>query len=288
MKHNGLAVHVEGPVDAPSVVLLHPIATHSEIWRPQMAAWSTAFRVVRVDLPGHGESAAPTRPMAVADYADQVCEVLDELRVERTAVIGLSLGGMVAQAMALSHSQRVQALVLAHTSDKTEPAVQEIWERRFEQFERCGIEAQVDPTLERWFTRAFARACPMTVSWVAGQISATSAAGYATAIRAIQQLDHRDRLAQITVPVLVVAGDSDTAVPPAAASAMADRISGAELLVLQDAGHLGNVQQPLIFTEAVGRFLEPALCDTVPKGAGIKPAASVRPEPPRAASGGPS
>jgi 3-oxoadipate enol-lactonase len=259
MKHDGLVFHVEGPADAPPVVLLHPIATHSEIWRPQMAAWSTTFRVVRVDFPGHGESAAPSRPMAMADYANDVCEVLDELKIECAAVVGLSLGGMVAQAMALSHSKRVQALVLAHTSARTEPAVQEIWERRFEQFERCGIEAQVEPTLERWFTRAFARACPMTVNWVAGQIRATSAAGYSTAIRAIQRLDHRDRLAQITVPTLVVAGDCDTAVPPSAASAMADRIPGAELLVLQDAGHIGNVQQPLVFTEAVGRFLEAAL-----------------------------
>ncbi|WP_280155128.1 alpha/beta fold hydrolase [Piscinibacter sp. XHJ-5] len=259
MNDKGLAFHVEGPADAPPLVLLHPIATHSEIWRPQTAAWSTAFRLVRIDLPGHGASAVPDKPLTLADYADQVCEVLDELRLERAAVVGLSLGGMVAQAMALSHARRVRALVLAHTSDKTEPAVHEIWERRFEQFERCGIEAQVEPTLERWFTRAFVRACPMAVNWVAGQIRATSAAGYATAIRAIQRLDHRDRLARITLPVLVVAGDSDTAVPPAAASAMADRIPGAELLMLKDAGHLGNVQQPLVFTEAVGRFLGAAL-----------------------------
>lgn len=259
MTPDGLAFQVDGRADASAVVLLHPIATHSEIWRPQMAAWSEAFKVIRIDLPGHGASAVPTRLLGFADYAEQVCAVLDALQVEQAGVVGLSLGGMVAQAIALSRPERVGALVLAHTSARTEPAVQEIWQRRLEHFERHGIEAQIEPTLERWFTRAFARACPMTVSWVARQIRATSAAGYATAIRAIQRLDHRDRLPQLAVPVLVVAGDADAAVPPATAQAMAECIPGAELLVLEGAGHIGNVQQPLVFTETVGRFLRAAL-----------------------------
>lgn len=255
----GLATHVSGPAHAPDVVLLHALATHSEIWQPQLAAWSTAFKLVRIDLPGHGDSPAPAAPLQLADYAAGVCRALDELQIEQAAVVGLSLGGMVAQAMALHHPRRVRALVLAHTSARTEPAVHEIWTRRLEQFELQGLDAQVAPTLQRWFPQAFAEASPMTLEWVARQIRATSASGYATAIRAIQALDHRDRLAEIAVPTLVVAGDADAAVPPAAAAALAGRIPGAQRLVLQEAGHLGNVQQPLAFTEQVGRFLQQAL-----------------------------
>jgi 3-oxoadipate enol-lactonase len=254
-----LVCHVDGPIDAPAVVLLHAIATHSALWLPQVGVWSAAYRVVRIDLPGHGASDPPLQPLQMADYAAAVKDVLDDLGIERAAIVGLSLGGMVAQAFALAYPARVQALVLAHTTARTEPAVREIWQRRLEQFEQHGLEAQAAPTLERWFTRAFASASPMTLEWIAGQVRATSAAGYATAIRAIQGLDHLERLQAIAVPTLVVAGDADSAVPPAAASALADCIPGAELVVLKDAAHLGNVQQPVAFTEIVGRFLQASL-----------------------------
>jgi 3-oxoadipate enol-lactonase len=254
-----LACQVDGPAHAPVLVLLHALATHSEIWRPQLAAWSTAFRVVRIDLPGHGASPPPAGTMELAAYAAQVGHVLDALAIERATLVGLSLGGMVAQAMALQQPQRVQALVLAHTSARTEPAVREVWQRRLEQFERHGLQQQVEPTLERWFTRTFAAACPLTMGWVAAQIRTTSADGYATAVRAIQALDHLDRLAEIRAPALVIAGDCDAAVPPPMAAALAARLRRAELLVIDDAGHLGNVQQPLRFTEAVGRFVQQAV-----------------------------
>ena len=149
----------------------------------------------------------------------------------------------------------MRSLVLAHTSARTAPELREVWQQRLDHFQRHGIESQIEPTLARWFTKPFADACPMTMGWVARQIRATSPAGYASAIGAIQGLDHLDRLAEIDAPTLVVAGECDAAVPPAAASAMAARVPHAELLVLKDAGHIGNVEQALSFTEGVGRFL---------------------------------
>lgn len=250
-----LARCVDGPHDAPVLVLLHAIATHSGLWLPQLGPWSSRWRVVRIDLPGHGGSEPPVGAPTLAGYAAQVRDVLDELVVERAAFVGLSLGGMVAQAFALAFPQRVGALVLAHTSARTEPAVRELWQRRLEHFESFGLDAQVSPTLDRWFTRAFAAASPLTLAWIAGQIGATSPAGYEAAIHAIQQLDHHSRLGEIAVPTLVIAGDADTAVSPAAAGALAAEIPGAELVVLPDAAHLGNVQQPVIFAETVGSFL---------------------------------
>jgi 3-oxoadipate enol-lactonase len=259
MSAGALACHVSGPANGPAIVLLHALATHSDLWQPQLAAWSLAWRVIRIDLPGHGASPAPTGPMTLADHAACVVGALDALEIEQAAVVGLSLGGMVAQSLALAYPRRVRALVLAHTSARTEAPGREIWERRLEQFERDGLAAQVEPTLERWFTPTFTRDSPMTLHWVAQQIRATSDAGYATAIRAIQALDHLDQLARIAQPTLVVAGDLDVAVPVAAASAMAERMPHAEFVVLRDAGHLGNVQQPLRFTETVGAFLKAAL-----------------------------
>jgi 3-oxoadipate enol-lactonase len=250
-----LAHRVDGPADAPVVVLLHAIGTDAMLWSPQWPVWSQAFRVVRIDLPGHGASAPPQGQPVLADYAHQVCEVLDGLHVERAAIVGISLGGMVAQALALRHPSRTWALVLAHTSARTEAPVRDIWDRRLEQFARHGLAAQAPATLERWFTRAFAEASPLTLEWLAAQIRATHPTGYVAAVRAIQGLDHLERLHEIKVPVLVIAGEADSAVPPAAAAAMAERITGARLVVLSGAAHLGNIEQPVAFTEHVGAFL---------------------------------
>jgi len=265
MKKRGLACHVDGPPEAPAVVLLHAIATSSEMWLPQLGVWSSAFRVVRMDLPGHGASEAPVGPLTLRDYAERVKEALDELHIERAAIVGLSLGGMIAQAFALAYPDRLNALVLAHTSARTELPVREMWNRRLEQFEQHGLEAQAAPTLERWFTRAFALASPMTLEWLARQIRSTSPSGYSAAVAAIQALDHEERLREIAVPTLVVAGEDDSAVPPAAAAGIAERVPGARLLVLKDAAHLGNVQQPVVFTERVGEFLQTSLDRDTPR-----------------------
>lgn len=259
MRRSALACHVNGPPDAPAVVLLHAIATSSELWQPQLPVWASAFRVVRIDLPGHGASESPPGALSLKDYADLVKDSLDELGIARAALVGLSLGGMIAQAFALTHPQRLNALVLAHTSARTEPAVREMWNRRLEQFEQYGLEAQAAATLERWFTRAFAQASPMTLEWLARQIRGTSPAGYAAAVGAIQALDYEHRLGEIAVPTLVVAGEDDSAVPPSVAAAIAERVPDARMLVLKDAAHLGNVQQPVVFTEQVGEFLRASL-----------------------------
>lgn len=256
---------VEGPVDAPPVLLLHPIATNGALWAHQAQVWSATMRVIRVDLPGHGRSPLAGRVEKLADYADRIAEVLDALHIERAAVVGLSFGGMVAQALAVGHPQRVSALVLAHTTGRTDPAVRDLWERRLEQFEQQGMAAQIEPTLERWFTRSFALASPLTMAWVGRQIAATSPAGYTHAVRAIQQLDHLDALGKVRVPTLVVAGDSDSAVPPAAAQRLVDAIPGAQLHILEDAAHIGCVQQPVAFTEVVGRFLQRVASDAKSK-----------------------
>ncbi|MBL0422891.1 alpha/beta fold hydrolase [Ramlibacter sp. AW1] len=250
-----LACRIQGPVDAPAVVLLHAIATHGAIWQAQAAVWSRRLRVACIDLPGHGDSADPDGPLTLADYARQVADTMDAHGIADAALVGLSLGGMVAQAFALDHPASTRALVLAHTSARTDAAVRELWSARLAQAEADGLAAQVAPTLARWFTRGFAAASPLTLQGVAAQIRRTSLPGYAAAVGAIQALDHLERLPSLRVPTLVVAGARDSAVPPAVARQLAEAIPDARLLVLPDAAHLGPVEQPVVFTESVGAFL---------------------------------
>lgn len=257
----GMACYMDGPEHAPVVVLIHPIATCAQIWSPQLAVWSQSWRVVRVDLPGHGASPSPEAGAGLAEWAEELAQVLDRLHVERAAVLGLSLGGMVAQAFALQHADRLSALVLAHTSAQTAEPVKALWAQRVVQAREGGVAGQVEPTLARWFTRSFIEAAPLTVRWVADQICSTSLAGYEAAVHAIQGLDHLERLAEVQSPTLVVAGADDTAAPPSFAEAIVARMPNARLAVIEHAAHLGNVEQPLIFTERVGDFLSQALAE---------------------------
>ncbi|MBI2726162.1 MAG: alpha/beta fold hydrolase [Polaromonas sp.] len=254
-----LAHSVHGSASDQPLVLLHALATSSALWAPQLPAWAAQFRVVAIDLPGHGKSAPQPGISGMADYAEAVKDVLDHLNIDRAAFVGLSLGGMVAQAFALACPQRTSAVVLAHTSARTYPAGWEIWARRLDQFNQDGLVAQIPSVLDRWFPREFAEASPMTLRWIADQIASTYPEGYAAAIRAIQQLDHFDALKTLRAPVLVVAGEVDAAAPPSVATAMSEQIQGARLVVMPGVAHLGNVQQPVLFTETVGDFLRGVL-----------------------------
>jgi 3-oxoadipate enol-lactonase len=250
-----LACRVDGPADAPALVLLHAIATNGEMWSPQIGPWSARFRVLRPDLPGHGGSAPPAGPVSLADMAQAVRDTLDTHGIAQATVVGLSLGGMVAQAFALAHPERTRALVLAHTAARTEPAGHAIWQQRLQQARDEGVAAQVPATLARWLTPRFLGMAPLTCEWIAQQIRTTSQAGYEAAIAAIQTLDHLRSLRHISVPSLVVAGDADTAVPLAASERLVHGIAGARWLRLAGAPHLGNVECALEFTERVGAFL---------------------------------
>ena len=255
MAHNQLFFRDEGPRDAPAVVLLHSLATHGELWALQQSVWSACFRVLSIDLPGHGRSSHVRGDDSLEDMAAQVLGTLDSRGVARASFVGVSLGGMVAQAIALNRPDRVESLVLAHCGARTEDAVKKIWDQRIKQVEDEGMSAQVQSTLARWVPREFATSSPMTLQWVAEIIRHTPIEGYVSAIRAIQALDHLDRIHLIKVPTLVVAGDEDIAVTPGMASTLAHGIAGSELMILEGAGHLGNVQTPHLFSERVGNFI---------------------------------
>lgn len=247
-------VHVCGPEDAPAVVLLHSIATSAALWAAQVPIWSRRLRLLNVEFPGHGTAPPEAREPTLETLADAVCAVLDEQAVGSAAIVGLSLGGMVAQALAIRRPERVRALVLAHTSARMEPAARAAWDERIASVEASGMAGQVQSTLERWLTPAFRARAPETAAWIADMIRSTDLRGFIAAARAIQRLDHLGKLATIRVPCLVVAGRQDSAAPLAAAQAMVEKIPDATLEILESA-HLGNVEQATRFTEVVAEFL---------------------------------
>jgi 3-oxoadipate enol-lactonase len=247
--------HDVGPRDAPAVVLLHAIATDSELWASQIPVWSQFARILAVDLPGHGASAPRPQIDSLDQYAHALAELLASVAIEDVAIVGLSFGGMIGQAFALNYPQRVRSLVLSNTSARTSAEMKEVWTRRKQDASTHGMQAQVATTIDRWFTPQFRETAPLHVERVANMIRRTSYEGYAAAIEAIRGLDLLDSLSSLEMPVLVVGGRKDAAVTPQVVEAMAQRIPKAQTLLLDDTAHLANVEQPVAFTEIVGRFL---------------------------------
>jgi 3-oxoadipate enol-lactonase len=249
-----LRTSLAGPEGAPVVVLLHPLATDMRIWSLQLPVLANKYRVIRVDLAGHGGSAAVTA-RSIADQARMVADTLRAEGISGATIVGLSLGGMVAQRLALDHQGLVRGLVIACSAARMLPALGALWAERIAATRAGGMEAQVAPTLARWFTPEFAAASPLTLTWVGGIIADTPPEGYIASCEAIRDLDQLDELDRITAKTLVIAGRHDAALPLQVLQAIVAKIPGARLALL-DAAHLANVEQPVKFTELVGAFLD--------------------------------
>lgn len=257
--HNGTHVRIDGPTGAPVVVLAHALATDLSFWDLQVAVWSRFLRVVRYDLRGHGQSHSPEGSYGFDQMVADVVDLLDFLKVDKAAFVGLSLGGMIGQALALHAPQRLSALVLAETNARTPEALKGMWQQRIAGATSGGMETQIEGSLARWFTPDYRAKSPLTVEWITGLIRHTKPAGFIACCHAIENLDFLDRLTAVSVPTLVVAGAEDQAAPIANLQGIAAKIPGSAFVKIDNAAHLGNIEQSSVFSEAVGAFLKAQL-----------------------------
>jgi len=249
-----LASEICGSERAPAVVLLHPICANRDIWRLQVPVWSAYFRVILVDLPGHGLSKPLGDAPQLTDFAAALRATLDAAGIDKVALVGVSLGSMVAQSFALAYPERTRALVLANAGAMTPPQVQTLWDERLRNYQALGAENHVRETAARWFSPSYRASAPLTVNWIEEQIRATSQAGYVGAVHALKGMDHTSRLARIAVPTMVIAGKNDAAVKPEICAGVANAIRDARYAVLPG-GHISNVECATAFTELAGGFL---------------------------------
>lgn len=250
-----IACQVDGPEDGPVLVLSHTLATSRAMWRRQVPHFARQYRVVSYDMRGHGESAAPDYPYSLEMLAEDVVGLLDGLGAERPAIfLGISIGGMIGQALALRHAARFRAVILSNTVSRTPPEGRPMWEERIAAFRKDGMESQVQPTLERWLSPEFRARDPETTKWVADMIRGTPVAGMVGCARAIQALDYTDELARIALPTLIIAGEKDPGVPMAAARTIHDRIEGSHFATLP-AFHQAPIEVPDQFNRIVDDFL---------------------------------
>lgn len=240
---------VTGPADAPVLVLGPSLGTDLGLFDAQVAALSDEWRIVRFDLPGHGGSAALADLCTVLGIAAEVRALLDELGVERFHYAGVSLGGAIGQQLALDHGERLLTLTVCASSARF--ADPPSWAARAATVRAEGTEALVASRTGTWWTAEFTQRAPQEVERLLGMLRATSPEGYAACCEAIGTFDVRAELGRITAPTLVLAGAEDPATPVTMLRQIADAVPGARLLVIRDAAHLPNVQQPAQVNQAL-------------------------------------
>jgi 3-oxoadipate enol-lactonase len=247
---------VEGPADAPAVLLAHPLGVTLRLWDEAAARLRERFRVVRYDVRGHGGSDVPRGPYTLGQMADDARALLDDLGVRRAHVVGMSMGGCIAMALAVAHPDRVASLVLCDTTACYGPAVAPMWEDRIRVAETQGITRElVERTMAIWFTAEYRERQREVVDRVAAMLAATDPHGYAASIRAIGWADQRDAIRAIRAPTLVVVGERDPGTPVAMAREIHERIANSRLLVLPGAMHCSPVEAAADFTAALLEFL---------------------------------
>lgn len=247
----------------PAVLLLHPVGLDGGWWEPFAARLGRAFRVVRMDLRGHGRSSPVTRGYRLDELAADAAAVLVESGSAPAHVVGLSFGGMVAQHLALAHPGLVRSLVLCGTAATLAAAARPVVAERGAAAVRSGMAGVLDDTLGRWFSPGFLASD--TVARCRARLLAQDVDSWAAAWRAISELDTVPRLGRIRVPTLVLTGDADVAAPPEAARLIAENIPGAHVRILPGAPHMAPFEQPEPFASLVegflagpGRFSRPA------------------------------
>jgi 3-oxoadipate enol-lactonase len=240
MRSPDAGFRVDGPPDAPVLVLANSLGTTTEMWVPQLPAFAKRFRVLRYDHPGHDGTPAPAGPYTVASLGAPLLDRLDDTGVEEFSFAGVSLGGMVGLWLAAHAPERVRRLVVCASSAYLPPA--HAWHDRAARVRAEGTAAVAGEVVPRWFTSAFCRREPAVVASYVAALVGVDDEGYAGCCEALAALDLRDELRNIRASTLVLAGADDPATPPPHAHAIAAAVPDARLVVLPEAAHLLTVE----------------------------------------------
>lgn len=242
-----LFVKISGRDTGNWLVLMHSLGATHRLWDVQMPVFEQQFRVLRLDLPGHGASPLASA-VGLEAMADTVLEALNAHGVDQAYFCGLSLGGVVAQSIALRQPERVMGLVLANTGAKVGSA--QVWGDRVQAVRSAGVASLIPALISRWFTAPFAQTHPARVRAMAEILEGANAEGYMMACESLAQADLREAIQAIKAPTLVIAGEEDLTTPVSDSEYLASTIPGARLTILK-AAHISNIEQPGEFARLV-------------------------------------
>jgi 3-oxoadipate enol-lactonase len=245
---------IDGPEDAPVLLLGPSLGTSTDVWERNIGPLAERFRVIRYDHRGEGRSPEPAGPYEIADLGRDVLALMDRLWIERAHVGGVSLGGMVAMWIGAHAPDRVDRIVPMCTSAHMPDAP---WAERAAAVREAGsTEPIADTVVRNWLTPGYADEHPEGRAWLRELLTASPPEGYANCCEAIERMDLRDELPHVEAPTLVISASDDPSTPPEHQRVIADLIPGARLEVIDNAAHLANVQHPSTVNQLIIDHLE--------------------------------
>jgi 3-oxoadipate enol-lactonase len=260
MNLRGGRIHYDlvGPATGPVVCFAHSLACDGGMWAEQLPpVLSAGYRVLRLDMRGHGGSDPVAGNYTMAMLADDVAATLDFLRIARVHLIGLSIGGMIAQAFAISYGPRLASAMLCDTAARTMGGAAEAWAPRIEAVTKANSVAPLaDATMERWLTPAFKTRNPERWSQIHATICATTPVGFLGCSRAILDFDFEPALPSVDTATLVVCGANDEGTPPAGNKRIAELVPCARYEEIAEARHLPNIEHPEAFNRIMVDWLD--------------------------------
>jgi len=231
---------------------LHPIGMTSEFWEPQRDAWLNRFRIVRMDFPGHGQSKPRNGAFEVPDLADDILDVIGALHLHQAFVVGLSLGGMVAQWLAVKEPGLFRGIVIANANAWSE---RELAHSRAIRTRQGGMAEIAQEHITRWFSESTRERRPDLITWTIDLLMRNDPAIHAATWEAIGGHDIRPLLSHIQVPMLFITGEADQAAPPDRVRQVQDAIPTARMAVIPAAGHFSSLEKPDTFNSLVESFI---------------------------------
>jgi 3-oxoadipate enol-lactonase len=246
-----LHCQIDGPADGAAVILANALGTDTTIWDQVIALLPAHLRVIRYDLRGHGQSDAPPAPYAMGQLVNDAAAICDHANIRDAVFVGLGVGGMVAQGLAVKRPDLIRALVLSNTAAKI--GNPKFWQDRIGHVATQGLPAVSDAILRRWFGRSFYASAAMA-PWRA-MLESTPVAGYTGTCAAISGTDFYTPTSGLRIPTLGIAGSEDTATPPDLVRETIDLIPGSQFVLMRRTGHLPCVEAPAAFAGHLGGFL---------------------------------
>ena len=251
---NGGHLHyqIEGPANAPALVLSNSLGTNFTMWDAQMPELRKHFRVLRYDTRGHGQSEVTPGPYSFEQLGRDVLALADETDIGNFSFCGLSMGGVTGMWLGIDAGKRLHKLALCSTAAKI--GNPDTWNARMDAVRKGGTKSIAAGTMERWFTARFREREPQTVERVKKMVESTSTEGFVACCEALREADFRESVKAIRTPTLVISGAQDPGTPPADGKFLAKQITGSGYVEL-DAAHLSNIEQRESFTEELSKFL---------------------------------
>ena len=255
---NGITLAYSDQGEGTPVLFVHGFPLNQHMWLPQIEALSPQYRVLTLDLRGHGATDAPLWHFTLDDYADDIKGLLDHLNLSRVVLAGLSMGGYIIFSFYRKYPEYVRGLVLADT--KAQPDNEEGRQSRFHMAQvafREGTQPIADTMLLKLLCEPSRNTQPDLVQQVKDIIRMNPVSGIVVDLMAMAgRQDSRTLLSNITAPTMVIVGELDEATPPSDAQFMADHIPNAHLKIIPEAAHLPNLEQPEQFNACMKTFLQ--------------------------------